>query len=327
MKAMVLRKQKKPLILEEVPKPIPKENELLIKVHVCGVCRTDLHIADGDLTHPKLPLILGHEIVGTIEEMGKKVSGFHLKERVGVPWVGNTCGVCEFCKEDRENLCDNAQFTGYHLNGGFAEYVVCKADFAVPLPQHISDEHAAPLMCAGLISYRAYRMANPKKTLGMYGFGAAAHILTQIATFQGKEVYVFTRDEEKKQKFAKKLGAVWVGDSKTLPSTLLDAMIVFAPVGNLVPEALKGLKKGGRCICGGIHMSDIPSFAYKDLWGEKSIQSVTNLTRKDAQDFFAAISHFPIKTEVTVYPLEQANAALDDLREGTFEGAAVLKIN
>lgn len=326
MKAMILKEQKKPLVLEEVPKPIPKEDELLIKVHVCGVCRTDLHIVDGDLLHPKLPLILGHEIVGTIEEMGKNVSGFHVRDRVGVPWVGNTCGECEFCKDDQENLCDKAQFTGYELSGGFAEYVVCKASFAVPLPPNISDEHAAPLLCAGLIGYRAYRMANPKKTLGMYGFGAAAHILIQVATFQGKEVYVFTRSEEKKYEFAKKLGAVWIGDSLTLAPTLLDAVIIFAPVGDLVPKSLQGLKKGGRCICGGIHMSDIPSFPYKDLWGEKSIQSVANLTRKDALDFFEAISHFQIKTEVTVYPLEDANKALDDLREGKFEGAAVLKI-
>ena len=292
MKAMVLREQKKPLVLEEVPKPIPKEDELLIKIRVCGVCRTDLHIKDADLIPPKLPLILGHEIVGTIEEMGKNVRGFRKGDRIGVPWMGNTCGTCKFCNEDKENLCDNAQFTGYHLNGGFAEYAVCKADFAVPLPSTISDEHMAPLLCAGLIGYRAYRLANPIKTLGMYGFGAAAHILIQIAAFQGKEVYVFTRGEEKKREFAKKLGAVWVGNSWTSPPSLLDAMIVFAPDGALVPEALKGLKKGGRCICGGIHMSDIPSFPYKDLWGEKSIQSVTNLTRDDAAVFFEIISQF-----------------------------------
>lgn len=327
MRAMVLQKQKQPLILQDVPKPTPKEDELLIKVHACGVCRTDLHIHDADLTPPKLPLILGHEIVGTVEQLGKNVSGFQLNDRVGVPWMASTCGQCPFCKERRENLCDRPQFTGYSCNGGFAEYVVCKADFAVALPPHISDEHAAPLMCAGLIGYRAYRLANPKKTLGMYGFGAAAHILTQIAAFEGKEVYAFSREgDHQKQAFAKKLGAVWAGDSKTAPPTLLDAVIIFAPAGHLVPEALKRLKKGGRCVCGGIHMSDIPGFPYSDLWGEKSIQSVTNLTRKDAQDFFAVIKQFPIQTEVTTYPLEQANAALDAVREGKKEGAAVLSI-
>src|SRR5581483_7666237 len=301
MRAMVLHQQKQPLVFEQVPKPIPKEDELLIKVHTCGVCRTDLHILDGDLIATKLPLILGHEIVGTVEQVGNDVLEFKLKDRVGVPWVASTCGNCAHCLENQENLCEEGQFTGYTCNGGFAEYVVCKAGYAIALPPHISDEHAAPLMCAGLIGYRAYRLANPKKTLGIYGFGAAAHILTQIAAFEGKEVYAFTRaGDHKKQLFARKLGAVWAGDSDNPPPALLDAIIIFAPVGDLVPKALKQLKKGGRCVCGGIHMSAIPGFPYSDLWGEKSIQSVTNLTRKDAQDFFAVIKQFPIQTEVIV---------------------------
>ncbi len=328
MRAMVLREQRKPLVLSEMPKPIPKENELLIKVHVCGVCRTDLHVKDADLPDPKLPLILGHEIVGTVEAMGKNVRGFQIGDRVGAPWIGGCCEACAFCKSGQENLCDKLVFTGYQTNGGFAEYAVCRADFAIPLPSGLSDEHIAPLLCAGLIGYRSYRKANPQKTLGIYGFGAAAHILIQLAVFEGKEVYAFTRkNDSKTQEFAKRLGAVWAKDSETPPPGLLDAAIIFAPVGSVVPFALRALKKGGRCICGGIHMSDIPSFPYKDLWGEKSIQSVANLTRNDAKEFFAAISRFPIETEVKVYPLKEANTALDDLRAGKFEGAAVLKIS
>ncbi len=327
MRAMLLKQQKQPLVLTEIPKPIVKDDQLLIKVHTCGVCRTDLHLKDADLPHPKLPLILGHEIVGTIEEMGKNVKGFQLGERIGVPWLSNTCGKCPFCKEGQENLCDNALYTGYLIDGGFAEYTVCKADFAISLPAGLSDQQMAPLLCAGLIGYRAYRKAAPQKTLGIYGFGAAAHILTQLATFEGKEVYAFTKKgDEKGEEFAKKLGAVWAGDSQTLPPVALDAAIIFAPVGSLVPQALKALKKGGRCICGGIHMSDIPSFPYKDLWGEKRIESVANLTRKDGKEFFAAVSRFPIQTEVTVYPLEGANEALEDLRNGKFHGAAVLQV-
>jgi propanol-preferring alcohol dehydrogenase len=328
MRAMVLKKQRAQLILEEVPKPTPKEDELLIKVHTCGVCRTDLHVRDGDLAYPKLPLILGHEIVGTVEEMGKQVQGFHLGERVGVPWLSGCCGVCEFCTNGQENLCEKAIYTGYQVNGGFAEYTVCKAPFAIALPSSLDDAHMAPLLCAGLIGYRAYKMANPKKTLGIYGFGAAAHLITQLAVFEGKEVYAFTQPgDDKKQAFAKKLGAAWAGDSTASPPTLLDAVIIFAPVGRLVPEALKHLKKGGVCICGGIYMSDIPSFPYKDLWEEKSIRSVANLTREDAHEFFAAISKFPIQTSIRLYPLEEANQALDDLKAGKFEGAAVLKVN
>lgn len=324
---MVLKSQKTPLVLEDVPKPFAKDTELLVKVHTCGVCRTDLHVRDAELPHPKLPLILGHEIVGTIEEIGKDVRGFKIGDRVGIPWVGGTCGSCEFCTHDKENLCEKAIYTGYLADGGFAEYTVCKSAFAIPLNSNLSDQHIAPFLCAGLIGYRAYRMASPQKKLGIYGFGAAAHILTQLAVFEGKEVYAFTRESDKKtQAFAKDLGAIWAGSSSELPPSLLDAAILFAPVGSLVPQALKVLKKGGRCICGGIHMSDIPSFPYEDLWGEKRIESIANLTRKDAKDFFAVISRFPIKTRVTVYPLEKANEALDDLKAGKFEGAAVLQL-
>lgn len=328
MRAMLLKEQKKPLIQENILKPQPKEDELLIKVKVCGICRTDLHVKEGDLTHPKLPLILGHEIVGEVEEMGKKAKGFKRGDRVGVPWLGGSCGQCEYCKQGQENLCDNAQFTGYQIDGGFAEYVVCKADFAIPLPSELSDEHIAPLICAGLIGFRAYRKAAPKKTLGLYGFGVAAHIVIQVAIYEGKEVYAFTREgDQQGQEFAKQLGAVWAGDSKTSPPALLDAAIIFAPVGELVPIALRALKKGGRCICGGIHMSDIPSFAYRDLWGEKTLQSVANLTRNDAKDFFALVTKFPILTSVTTYPLEKANQALDDFKNSKIQGAAILKIS
>lgn len=328
MRAMLLKEQKKSLIQEDIAKPKPKDNELLIKIRACGVCRTDLHVQEADLPHPKLPLILGHEIVGEVEEMGSNVKGFKKKDRVGVPWLSKSCDHCEFCKKGKENLCDNARYTGYQIDGGFAEYTVCDAEFAVRLPPEPDDLQMAPLLCAGLIGYRSYRKASPEKTLGLYGFGAAAHILTQLAIYEGKEVYAFTREgDEKGQEFARKLGAVWAGGSKTLAPVPLDAAIIFAPVGSLVPIALKSLKKGGRCICGGIHMSDIPSFPYKDLWGEKSIESVANLTRTDAKEFFELISKFPIHTTITVYPLEKANQALEDLENGKFQGAAVLDVS
>ncbi|MGC1877952.1 MAG: zinc-dependent alcohol dehydrogenase family protein [Rhabdochlamydiaceae bacterium] len=327
MLAMVLKEQKKMLVQEDIPKPKPKDDELLIKVKVCGVCRTDLHVKDGDLPHPKLPLVLGHEIVGVVEEIGKNVKGFKEGDRVGVAWLGKSCGQCEFCQKGDENLCDNAQYTGYHVDGGFAEYTVCNADFAILLPTAPSDEQIAPLLCAGLIGYRAYRKAAPQKTLGLYGFGAAAHLLTQLAIHEGKKVYAFTRAGDKKgQEFARQLGAIWAGDSTASSPIPLDAAIIFAPIGALVPVVLKALKKGGRCICGGIHMSDIPSFPYHDLWGERSIQSVANLTRSDAKDFFELISKFPIRPIVKVYPLEQANQALEDLKQGKFQGAAVLRV-
>jgi propanol-preferring alcohol dehydrogenase len=325
MRAMLLKEQKKPLVLSDIPKPRPKDREILIKVKACGVCRTDLHIKDADLTHPKLPLVMGHEIVGVVEEIGKEVKGFKLGDRVGVPWLGKSCGQCEFCRQGQENLCDNAQFTGYQIDGGFAEYTVCDADFAIHLPPGLDDQHIAPLICAGLIGFRSYRKAAPKKTLGLYGFGVSAHIIIQIAVQEGKEVYAFTRENDQKgQEFAKKLGAVWAGGSKTSPPIPLDASIVFAPIGDLVPIALKTLKKGGRCICAGIHMSDIPSFPYRILWGEKSLQSVANLTRQDAKEFFAIAAKFPIHTSVTAYPLEMADQALEDFKQSKIEGAAVL---
>lgn len=325
MRAMVLRQQNQPLQLEEIPKPIPNDDQLLIKIHACGVCRTDLHIKEGELPAPKLPLILGHEIVGTVEAIGKNVRKFKTGDRVGATWLGSSCGTCEFCLKGQENLCEKALYTGYQIQGGFAEYTVCLADFAIPLPDKWSDTHTAPLLCAGLIGYRSYRKADPEKHLGIYGFGAAAHLVAQLAIFEGKEVYAFTRQGDKKtQEFAKKLGAIWAGDIQTCPPILLDAAILFAPVGDLVPKSLKILKKAGRCICGGIHMSDIPSFSYKDLWGEKTIQSVANLTRKDTHDFFTAISHCPLHTEISVYPLSHANQALEDLKQGNFQGAAVL---
>ena len=327
MRAMLLKSPKTPLVLENIPKPVPKADELLIKIAACGVCRTDLHVKDDELPHPHLPLILGHEIVGYVEEIGTAVKGFKKGDRVGVPWLAGTCGHCEYCKDSKENLCDQAQFTGYSRNGGFTEYTTCLGDFAVHLPSKLSDEEMAPLLCAGLIGFRAYRKAAPKKRLGIYGFGAAAHIVAQIARCEGKEVYAFTRENDTAtQTFAKELGAVWAGGSNALPPHLLDAAIIFAPVGVLVPQSLKALKKGGRCICGGIHMSDIPSFPYSDLWEEKSIKSVANLTRQDAKEFFACVEKFPIRSHVTVYPLEKADQALEDLRTGKFRGAAIIKL-
>ncbi len=328
MRALLLKQPRTPLVLEEIPKPTPKEGELLVKVHACGVCRTDLHVKEGDLAAPKLPLILGHEIVGTVDEVGPQVKGFKKGDRVGIPWLGSTCGTCTPCLENHENLCEHAKFTGYQIQGGFAEYTTCKADYAIHLTSALSDEHLAPLLCAGIIGYRAYRKAAPKKTLGLYGFGAAAHLLTQLAIHEGKQVYAFTRaGDAKGQAFAMKLGAVWAGDSSTPSPVLLDAAILFAPVGELVPLALKSLKKGGRCVCGGIHMSDIPSFPYSDLWGEKEIASVANLTRQDANEFFSLMTQFPLHTEITVYPLEKANDALEDLKSGKFQGAAVISIS
>jgi propanol-preferring alcohol dehydrogenase len=325
MKAMVLEKQKEPLILKEVPKPVPGAKELLLKVQACGICRTDLHILDGELEEPKLPLIPGHQIVGIVEKVGEEVEGFAPGDRVGVPWLGGTCGTCPYCKEGKENLCDNAEYTGYTRDGGFAEYTVSNAEYTFPLPDGLSDEQIAPLLCAGLIGYRAYRKADPEKRLGLYGFGAAAHILAQLAIYEGKKVYAFTREgDTETQEFAKKLGAEWSGSSEELPPDRLDSAIIFAPVGKLVPAALKTLKKGGRCICGGIHMSDIPAFPYKDLWEERRIESVANLTRQDGREFLEIAPKVPIQTQITTYSLEQVNEALEDLRNGAFDGAAVI---
>ncbi len=327
MQAMILKQSGLPLVLEEVPKPQIGPNEILIKVRVCALCRTDIHIIDGDLTPPFFPLILGHQIVGEVEEIGKEVARFQKKDRVGIPWLAKTCGQCEYCITGRENLCDKARFTGYHEPGGFAEYTTCLEDYAIPLPFSLSDEEIAPLLCAGLIGYRAYQKASPEKSLGLYGFGAAAHILTQIAIAEGKEVYAFTRDGDTKgQEFARDIGAVWAGNSSDSPPLLLDAAILFAPVGHLVPLSLKNLKKGGRCICGGIHMSEIPSFAYKDLWGEKSIASIANLTRQDSSAFFSLLSNISIHPQITVYPFKELNIAVQDLKKGKIKGSAVIRI-
>lgn len=328
MKAMVLEQQKSPLILKDVPQPIPNENQVLIKIEVCGICRTDLHILDGELTSPKLPLIPGHEIVGKIVDIGSQVKTLKIGDRVGVPWLGYTCSHCKYCMHDKENLCDNALFTGYTINGGYAEYTVANENYCFIIPSLYDSFHAAPLLCAGLIGYRSYRMiGSGVKNLGIYGFGAAAHILIQIAKHQGKRIFAFTKPNDvSAQEFAKKLGAYWVGNSNEKPPEVLDAAIIFAPSGALIPEALKNLDKGGTVVCGGIHMTDIPSFPYSLLWGERVIRSVANLTRMDGVDFFKVASEFPIQTEVTVYPLSKANEAIQDLKNGKINGAAVLSM-
>lgn len=327
MRAMVLHTIGEPMELRDLPRPQPTNNQLQLKVHTCGICRTDLHIIDGELEKPELPLILGHQIVGTVTNTGDSVSDFEVGDKVGVPWLGYTCGECEFCRDDRENLCDKARFTGYNINGGFAEYTVADAHFCFPIPHEYPGRQAAPLLCAGLIGYRSLRKTGDAQRLGFYGFGSAAHILTQVALHQNKEVLAFTRPgDQEGQQFARSLGASWTGGSETLPPKKLDAAIIFAPVGKLVPQALKAVKKGGKVICAGIHMSDIPSFPYKDLWEERSIESVANLTRCDGIDFMQLAPKVPVQTNVTTYPLEKANEALNDLRAGNFEGSAVLDI-
>ncbi len=322
---MILEQQHSPLQLQDRPIPEYKEYEVLIKVTACAVCRTDLHVCDGDLSHPKLPLIPGHEIVGVIEALGKKVSELQTGQRVGVPWLGFTCGSCDFCKQGKENLCDNARFTGYQIDGGYAEYTVAHHHYVFPLPETIDDQHAAPLLCAGLIGYRSFQMAGTVNHLGLYGFGAAAHIISQVAVAKECHVYAFTKPgDTASQEFAKSLGACWSGSVDDNPPELLDAAIIFAPVGPLVPLALGSVKKGGKVVCAGIHMSDIPTFPYEILWGEREIISVANLTRKDGVEFFEIIKEVPIKTHITEYQLEDANTALDDLRDGKLQGAAVL---
>jgi propanol-preferring alcohol dehydrogenase len=321
---MVLKSLRSPLFLEEVANATPNKGEVLIRVHACGVCRTDLHIADGDLPEPRLPLILGHQIVGTVVNA---TSRFKAGERIGVPWLGSTCGSCPHCKASAENLCDNAAFTGYTQNGGFAEMAVANENYCLKLPDNLDDLHVAPLLCAGLIGYRSYKLTGNAQTIGLYGFGNAAHILAQIAKHQGKTVYAFTRPgDTQTQTFARSLQCDWAGGSDETPPTPLDAALIFAPVGALIPTALKTVKKGGRVISAGIHMSDIPSFPYSLLWGERSVSSVANLTRADGEEFFSLIQEFPIKTHVTAYPLEEANEALNAIRTGTLEGAAVLII-
>lgn len=328
MRAMVLEEQGKPLKMRELPIPEPGEGQVLIKVSACGVCRTDLHVVDGELTRPKLPLIPGHEIVGRVASLGPGVTGFHVGMRVGIPWLGHTCGKCPYCLKGQENLCDNPLFTGYTLDGGYAEYTVADHRYCFPLPPAYDDARAAPLLCAGLIGYRSYRMVpEDARTLGIYGFGAAAHIIAQVARHQGKEIYAFTKPgDEEGQRFAQKLGAVWTGGSLERPPVPLDASIIFAPVGPLVVEALKSAAKGGIVVCAGIHMSDIPSFPYHILWEERVVRSVANLTRQDGEEFLKVAPEVPVETEVEVFPLEAANVAMDRLRLGQVQGAAVLKV-
>lgn len=322
---MVLEKERTPLRLMDLVQPKPGPGEVLIKVSACAVCRTDLHVLDGELSDPKLPLVPGHEIVGTVVQVGSDAKWFNVGARVGVPWLGWTCGECAFCLSDRENLCERARFTGYTLDGGYAEYAAADERFCFPIPNKCSDAEAAPLLCAGLIGYRSLMKTGTAKRIGIYGFGAAAHIITQVARYQGREIYAFTRrGDTEGQQFAKSLGASWAGDSETLPPDKLDAAIIFAPAGELVPRALAALNKGGVVVCGGIHMSDIPSFPYDSLWNERSICSVANLTRRDGKEFFLIAPRVPVKTTVQTFPLEQANEALMRLREGKVRGAAVL---
>ena len=313
------------LELRDLPVPAPAAAQVLIRVEACGVCRTDLHVVDGDLVDPRLPLIPGHEVVGRVERLGDGVSELSIGQRVGVPWLGHTCGACPFCLSGRENLCDAPGFTGYTINGGYAEYCVADAHFVFPLPEAAEAVSLAPLLCAGLIGFRSLRLAGEVSKLGIYGFGAAAHILCQVARHKGIEVYAFTREGDvAAQDFARKMGAVWAGASSDRPPTEFDAAIIFAPVGRLVPLALRAVRKGGRVVCGGIHMSDIPGFPYADLWEERSILSVANLTRADGEEFFPLAEAAGVRTETTAYPLERANEALDDLRSGSLQGAAVL---
>lgn len=325
MRAMVLERLGAPLVMRERPVPEPGRGEMLIEIAACGVCRTDLHVLDGELPNPKLPLVPGHEIVGRVTALGQGIAGYEPGMRVGVPWLGATCGICAYCRSDRENLCDTPLFTGYTRDGGYASHAVADARYCFPLPAAGDDAEIAPWLCAGLIGWRSYRMAGKGMALGLYGFGAAAHILAQVAAWQGRQVYAFTRPADRAaQDFARSLGAVWAGGSDEMPPEPLDAAIIFAPVGALVPVALNAVKKGGRVVCGGIHMSDIPSFPYRRLWEERQIVSVANLTRADAQEFLAIAPRADIKTVVTRYPLDQANGALLDLRSGRLQGAAVL---
>lgn len=325
MRAMVLDKQGQALQLRELPVPEPGAGQVLLKVSACGICRTDLHVLDGDLTEPALPLVPGHQIVGTVEKTGDGVSGLSPGQRLGVPWLGGSCGHCWYCDHGRENLCDNARYTGYQINGGFAEYTVADASYCFPLPDSYDDLQAAPLLCAGLIGYRAYRLLESCQHIGLYGFGAAAHILIQVARHREQDIYAFTREgDSEAQAFALELGARWAGHSGETPPRELDGAILFAPAGELVPLALRAVRKGGRVVCAGIHMSDIPSFPYDILWGERAICSVANLTRRDGEEFLPLAAEIPVETTAHPYPLEQANQALDDLRHGRFNGAAVL---
>jgi len=308
-----------------MPQPEAGDGQILVRICACAVCRTDLHVVDAELPHPKLPLVPGHEIAGRVEQTGPGADRFKIGDRVGIPWLGWTCGECRYCRSGRENLCAKARFTGYTLDGGYAEYIAADERFCFPIPPGYSDAHAAPLLCAGLIGYRSLVKAGDAERLGIYGFGAAAHIVCQVAQHQGRKVFAFTRPgDEAAQIFARSLGAVWAGDSNAAPPEELDAAIIFAPAGGLIPQALKAVAPGGTVVCGGIHMSDIPSFPYTILWGERSVCSVANLTRRDGEEFMALASRFPIKTTIQTFPLSEANEALDHLRAGKLHGAAVL---
>src|SRR4051794_36711314 len=339
MRAMVLNEPKQPLELRDVPKPKPARGQLLVRVSTCAVCRTDLHVVDGELPNPKLPLILGHQIVGRVEEIGEHISEglerpdsrgaptFAIGDRVGIPWLGWTDGDCAYCRSGRENLCDNARFTGYTIDGGYAEFAVADARYCFHLPDGYDDVEVAPLLCAGLIGYRSYRKTGDARRLGMYGFGNAAHLIAQIAIYEGRELFAFTRPgDTATQQGAKQLGAVWAGGSDQMPPDKLDAAIVFASVGSLVPAALRTLAKGGVVVCGGIHMTDIPSFPYVDLWQERVITSVANLTRHDGDEFFEVAPRVPVRTHTETFPLEEANTALDLFRTGKLSSTAVLTI-
>jgi propanol-preferring alcohol dehydrogenase len=325
MKAMVLDAPGRPLRSATRPVPDPGPNEVVVRVHACGVCRTDLHVVDGELPTPKLPIVPGHEVVGTVIAKGERVERLAAGDRVGIPWLGFTCGACRYCRSGQENLCPEARFTGYQIDGGYADHAAVDARYCFPLAPGLDDVHAAPLMCAGLIGYRSLVFAGDAENVGLYGFGAAAHIVAQVAHHQGRRVYAFTRaGDAAAQAFARSLGAVWVGDSDTRPPEELDAAIIFAPVGALVPLALKALRPGGTVVCGGIHMSDIPAFPYELLWRERKICSVANLTRRDGEEFLALAPKVPVRTEVEVFPLAAANEALERLRAGRLTGAAVL---
>jgi alcohol dehydrogenase, propanol-preferring len=325
MRAMLLETPRQPLRAVEIPQPKPGPGQVLVKILACAVCRTDLHVADGELPKPKLPLVPGHEIVGVIAETGKRAKRFKIGERVGIPWLGWTCGECEFCRGGNENLCEQARFMGYTLDGGYAEFVVADERFCFSIPENYYDAEAAPLLCAGLIGFRSLTKTGNAKRLGIYGFGTAAHIIAQVAKFQGRKIYAFTRrGDSDAQEFARSLGAVWAGDSESLPPDILEAAIIFAPVGHLIPLALKAVNKGGTVVCGGIHMSDIPAFPYELLWHERTICSVANLTRRDGEEFFALAPCVPVRTTIQTFPLEQANEALSGLRTGRLQGAAVL---
>ncbi len=325
MHAMVLDRPRHPLRPADLPLPLPGPEQVLLRVHACGVCRTDLHVVDGELTDPKLPLVPGHEIVGTVVDKGERVERFAVGQRVGVPWLGWTCGTCRYCTSGRENLCDRARFTGYQLDGGYAEHTLADQRYAFALPADYGDAEAAPLLCAGLIGYRSLVMAGDGRRLGLYGFGAAAHIVIQVARYQGREVYAFSRPGDTEgQQFARDLGAVWAGGSDQPPPEELDAAILFAPVGSLVPAALRAVAKGGVVVCAGIHMSDIPAFPYRLLWGERTVRSVANLTRRDGEEFLALAPRVPVRTTVETFPLAEANEALERLRTGRIRGAAVL---